>query len=101
MHSNNLGLYQVVDAEGILFLAELESRVSGVTLEQGLKLAYDSFRRWASSNRVYCSTRPWKHSHFHLGPDLRHPTQHPWLNLKAYNGRCVLAWLAVARMHII
>ena len=94
MHVLNLGVYLIAVAEGILFLAETECRLGSITMPQALRCSYDSFRAWRSANRIACSVRPWKLTHFHLGENPATPTQHPWLNLKAYNARCVLGWLA-------
>ena len=97
MHVLNLGIYQVEDAEGLLWLAQTDCLLhENLTLHDALKKSYNAFRRWCTLHQVKCSVRPWKLSHFHLGKDPLRPTQHPWINFKAYNARCVLAWLAEA-----
>ena len=94
MHTLHLGVYLVLVAEGLLFLAEKQVTDYGGSVVEALRSSYNKFRRWCRSSKIVCSTRAWRLHQFHLGPDPQHPTEHPWLNIKAYNARCVLAWLA-------
>ena len=91
MRVNNLGIYQVVTAEGLLAAAEAHG-------QNGFRDTYNAFRRWCTAKRISCSVRAWKLKHFHLGPDPMNPTQHPWVNFKAYNCRVVLGWLSDTRL---
>ena len=94
MHNMNLGVFQVETAEGLLYLAETDCKQHpGMTMAAALRSSYNEFRRWCTAQKISCSVRAWKHTHFHLGEDPAKPTAHPWVNFKAYNARCVLAWL--------
>ena len=99
MHALNLGIYQILAAEGLLFLAEKSVSEHGGSIAVCLKSLYNDFRRFCTRAGVHCSTRAWKLKDFHLGKDPASPTEHPWINLKAYNCRCVLAWLAVSLLN--
>ena len=101
MHTNNLGIFQVETAEALLFLAETECRQNpDLTMNQALQVSYNAFRRWCTANKIRCSVRPWKLTHFHLGKEPATPTQHPWVNFKAFNARVVLGWAADACLKI-
>ena len=94
MHVTNLGVFLIAAAEGILFLAETEMELSALEMPEALRRTYDGFLSWRSANKISCSPRPWKLKDFHLGDNPLMPTQHPRLNLKAFNARCVVGWLA-------
>ena len=97
MHNCNLGLFQVETAEALLLLAETAClHDPNLTMQGALKQSYKAFKTWCRAEKVSCTVRPWKITQFHLGKDPREPTQHPWINFKAYNARCVLAFVAAA-----
>ena len=87
MHSLNLGIYTVVLAEGLLALA----RSSEKELSAALKECYLMFKTWLRDNKLQCSQRLWSKRSLHLESD---PPNYPWLKVKAFNGRIVLAWLS-------
>ncbi|CAE7361303.1 unnamed protein product, partial [Symbiodinium microadriaticum] len=99
MHNCNLGLFQVETAEALLLLAETAClHDPNLTMQGALKQSYKAFKTWCRAEKVSCTVRPWKITQFHLGKDPREPTQHPWINFKAYNARCVLAFVAAAEV---
>ncbi|CAK9046082.1 unnamed protein product [Durusdinium trenchii] len=91
MHIVNLGVDLWVCASVIRKVMEYEVELFGsLALEESdrLMIAYGRFREWTRANRIVHSMpkfRPWR---------LR-SRNHPWpeLQSKAYNARCVLAWL--------
>ena len=95
MHSNNLGLYAVINAEGLIMLAEFRVAQWTCTLEEAMGHLYNDFRSWTQANKVSCSHRRWKWAHLHTENSDGVKT-YPSLTAKAYNARVILAWLAVA-----
>lgn len=90
MHTVNLGTDLWVCGSVLKKLMEYDVFGDPETLDEAdrLLIAYDRFRAWCRANKVEHSMpkfRPWR---------LR-SKQHPWpeLQSKAWNARCVLAWL--------
>ncbi|CAK8985361.1 unnamed protein product [Durusdinium trenchii] len=90
MHVNNLGTDLWVCGSVIKKLLDYDNIFGGLDMDEPdrLLLAYDMFKTWSRTNKVRHSMpkfRPWR---------LR-SKNHPWpeLQSKAYNARCVLAWL--------
>ena len=97
MHTMQLGIYLMVNAEGLLTLAEMRVKCGeAASWEAALKSLFYDFKRWCSANRIRCSQRIRNVRSFHCGDNLSHPTDYPWINCKAFNSRCLLAWLADA-----
>ena len=91
MHTLNLGIFQTLAAEGLLWLAENKVFEAGPDVPSQLHSAYVRFRTWLRSNCIGCSTRRWTVASIHLTGD-----DFPWLSCKAFNCRIVLAFLAAA-----
>ena len=87
MHSLNLGVYQIVVAEGILALA----RSSEKCLTDALKEAYAMFKAWLRESKVACSQRLWTLRSLHVDADN---PNYPFLKCKAYNCRVIMGWLS-------
>ena len=105
MHTLNLGIYPVALAEGLLVLTECwitksldAERNAEDALDQGLKEMFVRFKMWTRANRITCSMRQWKRATLHIKECDN--TVFPWMLVKAFNARVVLAWLSVPRMHI-
>ena len=95
MHTMQLGIFLIVNAEAILWLGGFRLRMGQATSwKQALKELFADFREWCRQNKVGCSQRPWGLRSFHCGDNLSKPSEYPWINCKAYNSRCVLAWAA-------
>lgn len=92
MHSLNLGVYHVCNAEGILAMAR---SMQDMSLNDALDESYKLFRAWLHEVKVPCSQRKWTASMLHLGGEV---DNYPWLKTKAYNSRVILGWLAVSRL---
>ena len=88
MHVCNLGIYQTLVAEGILWIATHNGFGAG-ELEDQLHAGYRAFKAWMSETGVYCSGRVFNAKRLHLS-DI----DYPWLGYKAYNCRVALAWVA-------
>ena len=54
MHVLNLGIYQTLVGEGILWIAE-HGGFNGGSLDERLRTAYSFFKKWMSARGVYCS----------------------------------------------
>ena len=54
MHVLNLGIYQTLVGEGILWIAEHGGFHAG-SLDERLRTAFTSFKKWMSATGVYCS----------------------------------------------
>lgn len=98
MHTCNLGLYMVLNAEGILILSEHHSVQATCTLQESVSHQYDLFRSWCKQHKIQTSQRRWRLSQLHLTNSYG-VCQFPWLCHKAFNGRVILAWLA--DLHIL
>ena len=95
MHTCHLGLYQVVVAEALILLQEMELRAGRVNArDRAFQALFERFRYWCRTNHVACSQRRWTEKSFHT--DLDAPLEYPWVNCKAFNGRVILAWCADA-----
>ena len=96
MHSNQLGIYLALNAEGLLILAEHRAVTWGCTLDQALSHLYDDFRHWCSSNSITCSHRRWSKSKLHMETEYQKvmAPSYPWIKAKAMNSRLILGWLA-------
>ena len=86
MHSLQLGLYGVINAEGLLMLCKLLP----CELPQALKDTYRRFKAWCSASRIQCSQRQWTLTDLHMTG----VQNYPWLKAKAYNARVILGWLS-------
>lgn len=93
MHTNNLGIFLIINCEGLVVLAEHKSGVWGCTFDEALGHLYADFREWCSSKSIRCSHRRWYAKHLHLMTSTGEKS-FGWLNSKAYNARVILAWLA-------
>ena len=87
MHTLNLGVLQTLVAEGLLWLRENDV-FNGNDLDDRLRCCYIDFKAWARREGVVCSQRRFRASSLHLSD-----VDFPWMNCKAYNCRCILAWL--------
>ena len=88
----------MVNAEAILWLAGFRIRTGlASSWPDAFKSTYKSFREWCTRSKVSCSQRPWGNKSFHCGDNPGAPDAYPWLNCKAYNSRCVLAWCSALR----
>lgn len=87
MHSLQLGVYTVINAEGLLMLCKLLP----CELPEALKATFRRFKAWCSLNKITCSQRQWTLADMHLTGEVQN---FPWLKAKAFNGRVILAWLA-------
>ena len=94
MHTLNLGLYHVINAEGLIMLAEHRAQQWHCTFSESLKHLYHDFRTWTNASHISCSHREWKINHLHM-ENSDHVKTFPWLNSKAYNARVILGWLSV------
>ena len=93
MHTCNLGLFTILNAEGLVMLAEHRATVWHCTFDEALRHLYQDFRSWTHMNRASCSHRLWRAKHLHI-ENHDGVSTFPWLNAKAYNARVILAWLA-------
>ena len=88
MHVCNLGLFQSLVAEGLLW-ACYNGGFEGDNLDAQLKAAYVSFKAWMTRTGAYCSGRLFTAKRLHVSS-----IDYAWLNYKAFNCRVALAWLA-------
>ncbi|CAE6944155.1 unnamed protein product [Symbiodinium sp. CCMP2456] len=90
MHSLQLGIYQIVTAESLLWLCR-HGVFGGPHLDIDVRLAnaYVAFKSWMASSRLTCSGRMFSSKRLHLCS-----TDYPYLGYKAYNTRVVLAFVA-------
>ena len=94
MHTLNLGLYHIINAEGLIMLAEHRVATWHCTFEESLRHLYQDFRAWTNANKLACSHRCWKKGHLHMENTQYGNSTFPILVSKAYNARCILAWLS-------
>lgn len=96
MHCNQLGIFHVLNAEGIIMLAENKAGRWGCDFNQALYHLFNDFKGFCSRERITCSHRRWRRSHLHMETVVSgvHVPTHPWLNGKAMNSRIILAWIA-------
>lgn len=97
MHCNQLGLFHVINAEGLIMLAENKSSRWGCDFEQALIHLYNDFKGWCSREKATCSHRRWRRRHLNMEIVVQGVStpQFPQLHAKAMNSRIILAWLAV------
>lgn len=93
MHTCNLGSFTILNAEGLIMLAEHRATVWHCTFDEALRHLDPDFRSWTHMNRASCSHRLWGAKHLHMENNDGART-FPWLNAKAYNARVILAGLA-------
>ena len=93
MHSNHLGIYHIVNAEGLLILAENKQRRWACSLEEALRHCFCDFRHWCSRNKIRCSHRRWSVKKLNI-TDAKGLPSFPSLDGKAFNSRVILAFLA-------
>lgn len=89
MHSNHLGIYHIVNAEGLLILAENKQRRWACSLEEALRHCFCDFRHWCSRNKIRCSHRRWSVKKLNITDAKGLPSFG-----KAFNSRIILAFLA-------
>ena len=77
MHTLQLGLFTVCNAEGILMLC----RLLPCELPEALKETFKRFKRWCSSCKVTCSQRQWTVGSLHL-TSMEGAEGYPWLKAK-------------------
>ena len=95
MHVLNLGLYQTLCAEGLLWLAENGCYGLG-DLNTRLRGGYEALRRWMRAAGLHCSGRQFSMKRLHVTvPEV----DFPYVAYKAFNCRILLAFLAAARNH--
>ena len=94
MHTLHLGIYHIINAEGLIMLAEHRCAQWHCTFDESLKHLYQDFRTWLNANKLKCSHRCWKRGHLHMENATLHIPTFPILISKAYNARCILGWLS-------
>ena len=99
MHTNNLGIFLILNAEGLQVLARHRSSIWGCTFNEALSHLYDDFRSWCRSKSIKCSHRKWHERQLHLETAQGEKTL-GWLNAKAFNARVILAWLSVPSQQV-
>ena len=99
MHACNLGIYHIINCEGLVMLGEFRSKVWGCTLGEALLHLWDDFRDWCAKQKISCSHRRWSLKHLHL-KDQYGTKQFGHLVSKAYNARVILGWLADSRFSV-
>ena len=93
MHCVNLGL--AFTANGALLKLLLDIGCFGdpsTELKLRLNTAFDDFQIFCKLNKLQCSQRRFKVKH------LMKDAHGPYLTTKAYNARCIVAWLASCTM---
>ena len=98
MHTNNLGIYLILNCEGLQVLAKHRSTMWLCTFNEALGHLYDDFRTWCRSNHIQCSHRKWSEKQLHLVTAKGEKT-FGWLNAKTFNARVILAWLSKTKLH--
>ena len=96
MHVLNLGLYQTLGAEGLLWLSQHGCYGLG-DLNTRLRGAYDAFRSWMRAAGLHCSGRQFNMKRLHLADPQ---VDYPFIGYKAFNCRILLAFLAAARLQL-
>lgn len=89
MHCVNLGLAFTVNGACLKLLLDLGfygDPVSEIKLR--LNNAFDDFKQFCKINKINCSQRRFRVK------DLLKEAHGPYLTTKAYNARCIVAWLA-------
>lgn len=94
MHTNNLGIYLIINAEALLMLAEHRRATWGCELHEALKHVFIDFKGWCARTHVACSQRRWTTWQLHLKEG--DADAYPWLISKAFNARVMLAFFADA-----
>ena len=100
MHTNNLGLYAVLNAEGLIMLAQHRVAQWNCSLKEALGHLYQDFRSWTQANKISCSHRRWRWHHLHTENYVDGLPTFPFLAAKAYNARVILGWIAVPQLRI-
>lgn len=93
MHSNHLGIYHIVNAQGLIMLAENKQRRWGCSLEEAIRHCFCDFKHWCSRNKIRCSQRRWSLKKLNMTDSNGMPS-FPSLDAKAFNSRVILAFLA-------
>ena len=91
MHVLNLGIYQGLCAEALLWMAQHGTFNAGADLDAQLREAFRAFKSWAKASHIYCSGRMFTSKRLHVSP-----VDYPYLGYKAHNCRIVLAFVAAA-----
>ena len=97
MHTNQLGLYNILNAEGLLILGTNMVGRWQCDLEDALGHLFQDFKYFCHQNKISCSQRKWSVKKLHLTTAER--PSFPHLDTKAYNARVILAFLAEARVN--
>lgn len=96
MHSHGLGIYTVVNAEGLLTLAKHMMHNDQCEIDEALKRLYQEFKTWCKSHHISSTQRRWTKKNLHT--ETRDGVQEfPTFKAKAFNARIILAWLADPR----
>ncbi|CAK9015797.1 unnamed protein product [Durusdinium trenchii] len=92
MHVCNLGLFHVLNAEGLTILAEHRASRWGCTFRESLDHLYAEFRQFCTRNKIKCSQRRFKlHS-----VSAKGLPEYIVLITKAFNARVILGYVADA-----
>lgn len=95
MHVCNLGLFHVLNAEGLTILAEHRASRRGCTFRESLDHLYAEFRQFCTRNKIKCSQRRFKlHS-----VSAKGLPEYIVLITKAFNARVILGYVAVPFLH--
>lgn len=93
MHICNLGLYMVLNAEGLAILGEHRASRWGCSFKEAQDSIFSDFKQFCLSNKIRCSQRRWK-IHFTSAKGI---PDYILLVAKAFNARVILAFLAEPR----
>lgn len=93
MHTNNLGIYMILNAEGLIILAQYLEGTWRCTFAEALRHLYRDFKVWCVDNGVKCSQRLFRPFHLHMN-GFKGVETYPWLISKALNARVILAFVA-------
>ena len=68
MHTNNLGIYLIINAEALLMLAEHRRATWGCELHEALKHVFIDFKGWCARTHVTTwrfTSKRWTRMHTH------------------------------------
>ena len=90
MHICNLGLFMVLNAEGMTILGEHRAWRWGCTFQEAQDSIFGDFKQFCVANKIRCSQRRWK---IHTVSSKGVP-EYIFLVAKAFNARVILAFLS-------
>ena len=95
MHSHGLGIFHVVNAEGMLILTKHTMYMDSCGMDVALRQLYHDFKAWCKLNKLHCTQRRWtpKQLHCFTKDGVR---DFPSFKTKAFNSRIILTWLSVS-----